>query len=408
MGIASIVSALSGYVVLILVARGLPPDVNADFLVFWSLLFGGFGVLGGIQQETTRAVGMSQIAGTRPRGVRVLPVALLVAVALAGLVAVAAPLWRPAMLPGQTGWAAAAVCLSWICYAGHLQVIGALAGRRQWSVNAVIIGGESALRLVLVAMALLIGAGLFGVEVASAASVVLWFVVLALSRRARRAAAARGDDGWRVLLRRLLQAMLASAGSAVLVVGFPTLLRATTDDATWAGAAPLVLAISMTRAPLMLPLTAYQSVVISYFLDPPGRRSAALLKIVGAVGAVGAIGALAAALLGPWLMVTFFGPEYRMSGLVLGALTAASAVLAALTVTGACVLAVGRHTAFATGWLAAAGVAVGVLLLPLTLDLRAVLALACGPLVGLFVHVAALKPVLRDGARARAEGPTAS
>jgi O-antigen/teichoic acid export membrane protein len=295
-------------------------------------------------------------------------------------------------------------CAAWVGYAGHLAVLGSLGGRRSWVGSALLVGGEPTLRFVLVLVVALLGSSLMGFEIASAASVVFWLGLLVVSSEARSAARARADAGWRVLVRRIGQAMIASSGSAVLVVAFPTLMRATTDAALWPAAAPLVMAINLTRAPLMLPLTALQGVIISHFLNATGRRSAALLRILGLVAAIGAVGTVGAYLLGPWLMTTFFGAEYHLSGGLLASLTAASVGLAALTVVGACVLATDRHAAFAAGWLLAAVVAVGVLLAPWDLQTRALVALAVAPVVGLVVHLVALRPMLTE----RRAGPVAA
>ena len=48
------------------------------------------------------------------------------------------------------------------------------------------------------------------------------------------------------------------------------------------------------------------------------------------------------------------------------------------------------HRAYAVGWVGATLAAVTLLLLPLELETRTVLALLCGPLVGIAVHLYAL------------------
>jgi hypothetical protein len=68
------------------------------------------------------------------------------------------------------------------------------------------------------------------------------------------------------------------------------------------------------------------------------------------------------------------------------------------------VLATDRHAAFAAGWLLAAVVAVGVLLTPWDLQTRALVALAVAPVVGLVVHLVALRPMLTE----RRAGPVAA
>jgi O-antigen/teichoic acid export membrane protein len=41
-GLASVLAAMSGYLILVIAARTLGPARNADFLVYWALLFGLF------------------------------------------------------------------------------------------------------------------------------------------------------------------------------------------------------------------------------------------------------------------------------------------------------------------------------------------------------------------------------
>lgn len=391
-GVASVAAAIAGYAVLVIVARYVTPAVNADFLVFWSVFFAGYAVLGGLQQEATRAVGTAWLdeRDQAPVGARVMPWSLLIGGGVALAVAALAPWWFPAILTGQSWATLAVLCLSIVVLAGHVTLGGALAGRRQWTTSAVLVGGESTLRLVLVGVAATLGAGLLGLEVATAASAAFWLVLITVRRVARSATTARSSDGPRRMVSRSLQAMLASAGTAVLVVGFPTILRLSSDVSEWATAAPLVLAISLTRAPLLLPLNAYQGVAIGYFLDPHRRRGPALARIVFTIIGLGLIGAVLAWLFGPWIMAAFFGPDYRVSGVLLGVLTLAAVVLAVLTITGACVLAIGRHRAYALGWIVAAVVSTGLVFLDIPLTERAALALAVGPALGAAMHVAAL------------------
>ncbi|SUA02692.1 membrane protein [Mycolicibacterium fortuitum] len=61
-----------------------------------------------------------------------------------------------------------------------------------------------------------------------------------------------------------------------------------------------------------------------------------------------------------------------------------------LTLTGAATVAAALHRAYAAGWIIATVAAVGLLLLPLGLEERTIVALLCGPLVGIAVHLVAL------------------
>ena len=71
-------------------------------------------------------------------------------------------------------------------------------------------------------------------------------------------------------------------------------------------------------------------------------------------------------------------------------LTAAAVAIALLTLTGAAAVAAALHRAYAVGWVGATVASVLLLLLPLGLETRTVVALLCGPLVGIAVHLGAL------------------
>ena len=61
-----------------------------------------------------------------------------------------------------------------------------------------------------------------------------------------------------------------------------------------------------------------------------------------------------------------------------------------LTLTGAAAVAAALHRAYSVGWVSATVASALLLLLPLGLETRTVVALLCGPLVGIAVHLAAL------------------
>jgi O-antigen/teichoic acid export membrane protein len=99
---------------------------------------------------------------------------------------------------------------------------------------------------------------------------------------------------------------------------------------------------------------------------------------------------LAASVMGPWLLRVAFGPQYLASGALLAWLTGAALAIAMLTLTGAAAVAAALHRAYSLGWVAATVASGLLLLLPLPLETRTVVALLCGPLVGIGVHVVAL------------------
>jgi O-antigen/teichoic acid export membrane protein len=105
---------------------------------------------------------------------------------------------------------------------------------------------------------------------------------------------------------------------------------------------------------------------------------------------VGLVGVLAAWVFGPWLLRSGFGAEYRADGALLAWLTAAAIAIALLTLTGAATVAAAMHRAYSLGWVSATVASALLLLLPLDLETRTVVALMCGPLVGIAVHMGAL------------------
>ncbi|MBV8928436.1 MAG: hypothetical protein JO152_04855, partial [Mycobacteriaceae bacterium] len=98
-----------------------------------------------------------------------------------------------------------------------------------------------------------------------------------------------------------------------------------------------------------------------------------------------------------WLLQTGFGPGYRADGALLAWLTAGAVAIALLTLTGAAVVAAALHRAYSAGWVGATVASTMLLLLPLELQTRTVVALLCGPLVGMAVHLAALRTAPNGG-----------
>lgn len=408
--VATILSAASGYVVLAVATWVLPSvQTNTHFVTFWSTLFACFGLLSGMSTETTRAVAARQPtsgpaegrAEGRAKGPRVLMVGLGVGAAGAALLAATSPVWAPRLFPERTAWLAALVCIAVAAYAAHSVVVGALAGRRAWRTYSRLIAADSLARLGLVVIAALALGTLVGLTTAAAVAAFTWAVYLLLSGSAREAASSRADSDLGTFLRRILAASFATGASALLVVGFPILLSLTTSPAAYGRAAPLLLAITLTRAPLMIPLNAYQGVAVTHFVQHRSRGLAALVPIVRAVVALGLTGTLLAWLVGPWLLEVLL--RYHVSGPVLAALTAAATVLALLTLTGALCQALTLHRGFVTGWGVALLTAVLILLLPMAITPRAVLALAVGPLAGVLVHLWLLRR--HAGAPAAPVGP---
>lgn len=402
---ASVTAAASSLLITVISARTLTVAQNKEFLVFWGFMFGIFGVISGIQTESTRAALAGRKTAAEPaepsgppgpaaparRRARILTTALLLGLVIAALTLLAAPAWVPSLTPSTGPLTAALIAAGVWGYAGQASLSGVLAGTRSWNLYSALMAAEALLRLLLTLLVAVVVSSLIGLEAAAAAPALVWLLFL-LIPAARALAGSRADVGAARLTSFSLQAMLSSASWAVLVTGFPTLLEITSPGADAAEVAIVILAVSLTRSPIMIPLQAFQGVLITTIADTePSRRLAGVTRILGTLLAGGAVLAAAAALAGPWLVRTVYGPRYDPSPWLLGLLTLAAVSMASLVLTGASTIALNNHRAYTLGWVLAALTAVLLLwLLPLSVSPRAVLALGLAPLSGICVHLRAI------------------
>ncbi len=402
-GLSSLIAAASGYLVLFIAARSLDKAENASFLAYWAALFFVIGVLAGIINETTRSVSSAAAQPAASLGPRVVPTGLGIGTAAAVVIAVSSPLWAGTLFPGNTWLLVACMSLTAIAYAGHASLAGATGGQQKWNIFARLAAVEALIRLAAVGIMALAAAPLVGLEAACTAGAFVWLLFLVFSPEARLSAGARSDVPRPVLLRRMGHALVSAAATATLITGYPIMLKFTTPGAEYALAAPLILAISLTRAPIMLPLQAFQAVLINRFVNAPRNRGLRLLtQPLGLILGVGILGAALAAWLGPSIML-IFGPGYSVAPLTMAVLTFAAALMAALTLTGTIALALNRHKIYAFGWVAATVISFAALLLDLPLLERVYLSLILGPILGAAVHMAGIR---RQGAPGTAASQT--
>ena len=396
-GIATAVSALCGYVVLYLAARDLEPAGFSVFAVFW----GAFGLLAGaangLLQESTREVRETLQAGVDPEalpGPRIHPmrVALLVGLGSAAAVGTTAPVWSSHVFVEARWLSVALLAIGIAGFCVHATLLGVLAGVNRWSQYGTLIVGDAIGRVAVAIATFLIGWQLVGYLWATVAGSMAWLLLLLASPAARAAARILTPGTVGTFLRGATHSIAAAGASAILVMGFPVLLKATSSDLGAAGGV-VILAVTLTRAPLLVPLTAMQGNLIAHFVDQRDSRLRALLTPALVVCGLGALAILVAGLAGPWLLQTAFGSQYQAAGGLLAWFTAAAIAIALLTLTGAATVAAALHRAYAVGWVGATLASTLLLLLPLDLETRTVVALMCGPLVGIVVHLVALRRV---------------
>jgi O-antigen/teichoic acid export membrane protein len=319
-------------------------------------------------------------------------VALLVGLGSAAAVGITAPVWSSHVFVEARWLSVALLAVGIAGFCVHATLLGVLAGVNRWSQYGTLIVGDAIGRVAVAIATFLIGWQLVGYLWATVAGSMAWLLLLLASPAARAAARILTPGTVGTFLRGATHSIAAAGASAILVMGFPVLLKATSSDLGAAGGV-VILAVTLTRAPLLVPLTAMQGNLIAHFVDQRDSRLRALLTPALVVCGLGALAVLVAGLAGPWLLQTAFGSQYQADGGLLAWFTAAAIAIALLTLTGAATVAAALHRAYAVGWVGATLASTLLLLLPLDLETRTVVALMCGPLVGIVVHLVALRRV---------------
>lgn len=391
---ATVVSGLAGYVVTWRVFVEAGAAGYGVFSVFWSALFLVVGVLFGVQQEATRAVAQTDPATPGASGRRQASLATFagaLAVVVVAVVLATSPLWAP------TGLGPANAGLAWFVAVGAgfnclvATASGIMAGAGLWRQLAAIISLDGVLRVVFVLVALASGGPLWLLALAVILPFPLSLLAVVASAPRRILGRVAVAESFGSLTANTGRTMLAASATAVLINGFPLVLSFFATGSGHAGLGSLVLAVTLTRAPILVPLTALSSFLVSRFTHHPEQVARTLTGIMAAIAALAAVMCLCAYLFGLAVMKAVFGPQFDLAPGALAALVGSAALIGALSVSGAAVLARGRHGMYAAGWVVASLITLALLFLPLPLAPRAALALAVGPAVGVAIHLFALR-----------------
>jgi len=404
---ATVVAGAAGYVVTIMVPAVLGPEQVRPFLLFWSAMYLMVAVLAGVQQEVTRA--SSPATDTSPgvrRSVRGFVVG--VSASVGAVIVAATPLWEQLFSNGL-GWQfALPLAVAAASYVAVATLCGIMYGLIRWRGIALFIAGDAILRLLCVGSVLLVTHDVVALAWAAALpfslSIVLFWPVV------RRGIVDRYviDVTSRQLGWNISRTLLASLSMGMLMSGFPLVIGATSAGAPAASVSVLIVLLTLVRAPVVIPMLSLQSFLIVHFRSLAGRALGAALFRIGAAVVGGTLVLSALALwAGPWVVALVL-PAYQTDAWVLAGIVATSGFLALLCVSGPAVLAKAEHAAYSAGWLAAAVVSVGMMLAPLDVVPRTLIALAAGPFVGVLLHLGWLivssRSVARPGLANRSEG----
>ncbi|TFC55931.1 hypothetical protein E3O62_13235 [Cryobacterium sp. TMT2-15-1] len=398
--VATIVAGVSGYLVLWLVAAQVGPSSYAQFAVFWSAVYLIVGSLAGIQQEITRATHPVDTESAGPPAQSARPsklqnYAAILVISVMGLVVVSSPLWSKTVFSGDP---VAYVVPLTIGVGGYVVVAvlcGTLYGLGGWMALAWMIALDSILRLVCTGLALLVttdpGSLAWAVVVPFPLTPAILWLFMRKGVRGRSAIDVRfGRLSWNIV-----RSIAASASTAIIVSGFPLIVSATSGTEPAATLGVLLLAITLTRAPLVVPLMSLQSFLVIQFRGQVAHVLRKVWVILAGIALVAALLALIAFFIGPQVFEWMFGDAYRIEAITLALLVLSSFGIGALCVSGPAVLARGLHAAYSAGWMIAAGMTVLAMFLPLDLVPRVLASLLIGPLLGLLVHLLSLTMFFR-------------
>lgn len=393
-GLVSILGATAvagglGYLLQALVPIWLSePTEYLTFSVFWATLFLLVSMASGVQQEVSRAVRPGLPASGRHSGSVLFRTAAVILLVVAVLVPVIFGVLGTPLFGYDTGQLAAAMGVGLGGYVGVALISGVFYGVGAFDRVAVLNVIEAALRLILVILSLTFGFGL----VPAAYAVAVPFGLAALISWAMSSSVIVGrfslDSGVLRLLRNMSQTMLAALATGVLISGLPTLLRLFSAGIGEQSLAALVLSLTLTRAPLVVPLLALQSyLVVTYRRLPPARAiRRALFLLAGVFGLTGAVAVLTWAV-GPGLLRLMYAEQLVLDGGNLALVLLGGGATAGLCVIAPALLAHELHAKYLAGWLVAAVVTVLVLLWGSATLTTTIVSLIPGPLSGIIVHL---------------------
>lgn len=386
---ATAIAGVSGYAIQLLAAALLPEaQAYLSFSAFWSTLYLFGSAVGGIQQEVARAVSPGVPAAGRSVLQRFGAVATVVVGVLATVVGFVV---APIAFGAGYGSMLVALVVALIGYVLTAIATGLFYGLSKLGAVAALIVVDAVLRGAAVVVGLLLGVPLdvlaflialpFGLAV-----LVVWSVV-----RKRVVGRYRVDVVAPALARNALHTVVAAAATGLMVTGLPLLFRVALTDASPYVVAALTLAVTLTRAPFIIPLMALQSFLVVTFRDAPEAIGRRVVRYLLAAAAVAVLATAGAWFLGPWAVEIVSQGRYAVDAFT-SAIVVLSAVLVGCScITGPALLAQGRHRLYSAGWVCAALMTVGCLfLVPASPLGRALIALTVAPVIGFLVHAVAL------------------
>jgi O-antigen/teichoic acid export membrane protein len=391
---ATALVGICGYVITWLVPRTIGVSAYAVFALFWAFVFLVAAALSGVQQEMARAShphAASPIAGAGARPSRF---AAAFGGIVLGVLLITGPIWAAVAFRAD-GWALVVpLAFGAACYVLLATLTGLLYGQSAWDLIFVAILVEGLGRLAIIMLVLAFTHDVVVLAWAVVVPFALAFVTTA-ALYLRKAIHAHLDVRYRTLSWNVARTVVAAASMGVLVSGYPLLLGITSPEVRQDTLGAVILASTLTRAPLIVVGMALQSYLVVFLKSRLTRLWRSLVVLLLIVVTLGTLLTLAAWLLGPAVFAFLFPDAPHFDGAFMAALVGSSILVGALCVTAPAVLAMSRHSLFTLGWLTAALTTIIVLVLPLDFMTKTVASLVAGPALGLIVHLVGLSTIVR-------------
>lgn len=396
------VAGLTIYVFLAIAARTLGPDRYAAFSTMWSITFlaaPGFYVP--LEQEVGRA-----LADRRARGLGGGPVIKTAAV-IAGTVVVvltlasvvgSGPLVRDFF--DNEALLLLGFVLALAGYAVQYLARGVLAANGRYGPYSFLIGSEAMLRMLGCIGLAVVGvktAGPYGVLVGLAPLLAIVFV----APKALDLLTDGPDASWRELSRALGYLLVGSVLAQAMINITPLIVSALASDNERSLVGKVLIALIISRVPLFL-FQAVQASLIPQLAGLAARNAwqefrSKLLRLVVAVSALATASTLASWILGPWVVRTFFGKEYELSGSHMAYLALGSGFFMVALALSQALIAMAGYRRSAAAWTMGMAILLGVTALDGDLLFRVERGFIAGGAVTVVALVALLAGPLRAG-----------
>lgn len=388
--LATGVAGVLGYLVQAIAPPMLDDDAAyVSFSIIWSTVYLCGSAMSGVQQEISRATHPSARDAASANDLRRFIWITAMVAAFGGLVA--GVLLTVGPVPASAAGLGVAIAVALAGYLITTVLTGTLYGLGLWPQIALLVTLDAVLRAVFLVISFAFSGSSVVLAFAIAvpfglSALIIWILVW---RRLARGIAL--DVRLPHLLLNVARTVAAAACMGAMISGLPLLMGATSSDVSEAVVGATIFAITLTRAPIVVPVIALQSYLIAAVFrgrsSPSPRR---VLRMLGVAMLVTATLSLAGYFVGPPVVSFVSAGSFSISPLMMSTIIASGGLVGVMCVTGAALISTKHHSANLLGWAVAAALTIALLMLPAAFQVRLAAALLLPPLCGLIVHLIAL------------------